>query len=40
MKALAAVAALLASLLITGCDPAEDDPNWDCRVHGNERCTP
>lgn len=37
---LAAVAALLASLVLTGCDPAEDDPGWDCRVHGNQRCTP
>lgn len=36
----AATAALLASLLLTGCDPAEDDPAFDCRVHGNKRCTP
>lgn len=59
MKTIALIAALLASLLLTGCEmsvpapsspgptartpaapttPAEDDPDFDCRKHGNGKC--
>jgi len=45
-----AAAVLAAALLLSGCDPvtptspapvttpAEDDPGFDCRVHGNGSC--
>lgn len=26
--------------MVTGLDPAEDDPAFDCRVHGNRICGP
>jgi uncharacterized lipoprotein YajG len=39
IKLLTAVAALL---ILAGCATPqpiqEDDPRWDCRVHGNEIC--
>ena len=26
--------------VVTGVDPAEDDPAFDCRLHGNRICGP
>ncbi|QGH75311.1 membrane protein [Mycobacterium phage Quesadilla] len=26
--------------IVTGVDPAEDDPAFDCRIHGNRICGP
>lgn len=25
---------------LTGDEPQEDDPGWDCRIHGNQLCGP
>lgn len=44
------LALVAASLLTSGCKPQEpgkpsstiqeDDPRWDCRIHGNRQCGP
>ena len=44
-KLTAALAATLLALSLVGCQPAnrqlqEDDPGWNCHIHGNRICGP
>ena len=46
MRRTVATLALTVALLLAGCQPTgtgrieEDDPRFDCRVHGNQQCGP